>query len=195
MIPTAGRPRVVLRAFSEHDVDAFAEMNADPVVMATIGPVADRGASELLLGRIAAHHEEHGFGLWCVDLDGECAGFCGLTHPWFREGVEIGWRLRSKFWGRGLASESARIVLDRAFGPLGLDEVISFTAVSNERSRRVMEAIGLTRDPDGDFDHPAIAEGDPLRPHVLYRIDRGRYRAIRESNCPAPPRAEPEPAR
>lgn len=195
MSPTAGRPEVALRDFTEDDLDAFAEMNADPVVMATIGPVADRTASELLLRRIAAHHHEYGFGLWCVDLDGECAGFCGLTRPWFRDGVEIGWRLRSKFWGRGIASESARSVLDRAFGPLGLEEVISFTAASNTRSRRVMEAIGLSRDLDGDFDHPAIAEGDPLRPHVLYRIDRGRYRALREPNRPSASWTEPEPPR
>ncbi len=195
MDPTAERPRVVLRAFRDDDIDNVAEMNADPLVMATIGPVADREASELLLRRVAAHHEEHGFGLWCIDLEGECVGFCGLTRPWFRDGVEIGWRLRSRFWGRGLASESARMVLDRAFGSLGLDEVISFTAASNTRSRRVMDAIGLLRDPDGDFDHPAIALGDPLRPHVLYRMDRGRYRALREPNRPAPPRTESEPPR
>ena len=195
MDPTAERPRVVLRAFRDDDIDNVAEMNADPLVMATIGPVADREASELLLRRVAAHHEEHGFGLWCIDLEGECVGFCGLTRPWFRDGVEIGWRLRSGFWGRGLASESARMVLDRAFGSLGLDEVISFTAASNTRSRRVMDAIGLLRDPDGDFDHPAIALGDPLRPHVLYRMDRGRYRALREPNRPAASWTESEPPR
>jgi len=193
-LPVRGR-RVALRRFSESDAVAFARMNADPVVMATIGSVADRAASDLLLERIGAHHDEHGFGLWCVDLAGECIGFCGLSIPWFRDGVEIGWRLRSEYWGRGLASESARLVLDHAFGPLGLTEVISFTASINERSRRVMEAIGLTRDHGADFDHPALAEGDPLRAHVLYRMDRAGYRALRESNRPAPPRAEPESAR
>jgi len=193
-LPVRGR-RVALRRFSESDADAFAQMNADPVVMATIGSVADRAASDLLLARIEGHHEAHGFGLWCVDLEGECIGFCGLSIPWFRDGVEIGWRLRSEYWGRGLASESARLVLGEAFGPLGLTEVISFTASVNERSRRVMEAIGLTRDHGADFDHPALAEGDPLRPHVLYRMDRAGYRALRESNRPAPPRAESEPGR
>jgi RimJ/RimL family protein N-acetyltransferase len=50
--------------------------------------------------------------------------------------------------------------------------VISFTTVENRRSRRVMERIGMTYDPDGDFDHPNVT--DPrIRPHVLYRLARG----------------------
>jgi RimJ/RimL family protein N-acetyltransferase len=55
--------------------------------------------------------------------------------------------------------------------------VISFTAAGNDKSRRVMEKIGLVRDPDADFEHPGVPEGNPLRPHVLYRITRERYGA------------------
>ena len=174
-LPVRGR-RVALRRFSESDADAFARMNADPVVMATIGAVADRAASDLLLARIGAHHDEHGFGLWCVDLAGECIGFCGLSIPWFRDGVEIGWRLRSEYWGRGLASESARLVLDHAFGPLGLTEVISFTAAVNHRSMAVMERLGMERDSGGDFLHPGVPPESHLEPHVLYRMSAARYR-------------------
>ena len=58
---------------------------------------------------------------------------------------------------------------------LGLAEVVSFTAVTNVRSRAVMERIGLHHDPDGDFDHPSLSAGDPLRPHVLYRLTAERY--------------------
>jgi RimJ/RimL family protein N-acetyltransferase len=119
----------------------------------------------------------YGFGLWCVDLDGECLGFTGLSVPWFRDGVEIGWRIRSPYWGHGYATEAARAVLAVAFDELALDEVISFTAATNTASRRVMEKIGLTRDFDGDFDHPSVPEGDPLRPHVLYRITAAQYRS------------------
>ena len=90
--------------------------------------------------------------------------------PWFRDGVEVGWRIRSGVWGNGYAPEAARGRAGIAFDELGLDEVISFTAVTNDKSRRVMEKIGLTRDPDADFDHPTVPEGSPLRPHVLYRI-------------------------
>ena len=68
------------------------------------------------------------------------------------------------------AQESARAVLDFAFTTLGLDEVVSFTATGNLRSRRVIERIGMVRDPADDFDHPGIAKGNPLRRHVLYRL-------------------------
>lgn len=177
-LPAPG-PRVALRGWSDGDLDVFVEMNADPVVMATIGPVMDRTASEALLARIRRHVDEHGFGLWCVDLGGEAIGWCGLSIPWFRDGVEIGWRLRSGFWGNGYATEAAQSVLGWAFAPDGgdLGEVISFTAAVNHRSRAVMERIGLERDMDGDFDHPGIAPDDRLSPHVLFSLSRDRYRS------------------
>ena len=59
-----------------------------------------------------------------------------------------------------------------AFGELGLDQLVSFTAVGNSPSRRVMEKIGMTRDPVEDFDHPNVPEGHPVRRHVLYRLSR-----------------------
>ena len=60
---------------------------------------------------------------------------------------------------------------------LGSVTQLSFTAVTNAQSRRVMEKLGLERDHDGDFEHPGVPVGSPLRPHVLYRITRERYRA------------------
>jgi RimJ/RimL family protein N-acetyltransferase len=50
-----------------------------------------------------------------------------------------------------------------------LAEIVSFTTAGNLRSRRVMETLGMKRDPADDFDHPGLPEGHPLRPHVLYR--------------------------
>lgn len=164
--------RLVLRAWGEADRPAFHAMNVDPQVMATIGPVMTRAQSDAFMNRVTHHFDEHGFGLWCVEFDGEPVGFTGFMVPWFRDGVEIGWRLRSEFWGRGIAPEAARECLRHGFDELGFDEVISFTAATNTKSRRVMEKIGLVRDPDADFDHPSVPEGDPLRSHVLYRVRR-----------------------
>lgn len=149
--------------------------------MATIGPVMSRAQSDAFLNRIEDRFDARGFGLWCVEHEGEPVGFTGFMEPWFRDGVEIGWRIRSRYWGRGLATEAAAACLDLAFAPsdhggLGFDEVISFTAVSNAASRRVMEKLGMRRDPAGDFDHPGVPVGDPLRPHVLYRIGVGDRR-------------------
>jgi ribosomal-protein-alanine N-acetyltransferase len=169
--------RLVLRRWTDADRSAFFDLNRDPVVMATIGPVMDRGQSDAMMDRIEAGFDAHGFGLWCVDLDGTPIGFTGLSVPWFRDGVEVGWRIRSAWWGHGYAPEAARAALAVAFDDIGLDEVISFTAVSNANSRRVMEKIGMTRDPTADFEHPSVPEGSPLQPHVLYRISAAQYRS------------------
>ena len=53
---------------------------------------------------------------------------------------------------------------------MGLDEIVAFTVPANVRSRRVMEKLGMSHAASDEFDHPALAEGHPLRRHVLYRI-------------------------
>jgi len=60
--------------------------------------------------------------------------------------------------------------LTDGFGRVGLRQVVAFTAAGNHPSRRVMDRIGMVRDPAGDFDHPRVPYGHPLRRHVLYRI-------------------------
>jgi RimJ/RimL family protein N-acetyltransferase len=175
---------LVLRRWTDADRPAFFDLNSDPVVMATIGPVMDRAQSDGLMDRIEAGFDVRGFGLWCVELDGTSIGFTGLTVPWFRDGVEIGWRIRSAWWGHGYAPEAARAVLAVAFDDVGLDELISFTVATNHRSRRVMEKIGMTRDAAGDFDHPSAPEGSPLRAHVLYRLTAARYRSTQYRSTP-----------
>ena len=107
---------------------------------------------------------------------GRFIGFTGLNVPGFAApfmpATEIGWRLRRDAWGKGYASEAARGALAVAFDDLGLAEVVSFTATTNTRSQAVMRRIGMTTDPREDFDHPDVAEGSPLRRHVLYRLSR-----------------------
>jgi RimJ/RimL family protein N-acetyltransferase len=170
--PELQTERLRLRRWTDRDRPAFHALNCDPAVMATIGPVMSRAESDAFMNRIEARFDELGYGLWCVDLAGEPIGFTGLAVPWFRDGVEIGWRIRSPFWGKGYAPEAARACLTYAFDVVGLDEVISFTAATNDRSRRVMEKLGMLRDEEGDFDHPGVPEASPLRPHVLYRLPR-----------------------
>ena len=85
--------------------------------------------------------------------------------------VEVGWWLAKASWGRGYATEAAEEALRTGFETIGLDEIVSFTTLTNRRSRAVMERIGL-RDAHEDFEHPGVPEGHPLRPHCLYRLSR-----------------------
>ena len=84
--------------------------------------------------------------------------------------VEIGWRLGIEHWGHGYATGAARLALGHGFATVGLSEIVSFTAGTNQRSRAVMERLGMRCDPAEDFDHPSLPAGHPLRPHVLYRL-------------------------
>lgn len=168
--------RLLLRAWREEDRDPWAAMNADPDVMEFFPAPLDRAAADASFDRISSALEERGWGLWAVDLDGEFLGFTGLAPVGFdadfAPAVEIGWRLARHAWGRGFATEAARAALEVAWRDLALDAVVSLTATGNQRSRAVMERLGMRRDPNGDFDHPRVPEGSPVRRHVLYRLAR-----------------------
>ncbi|CAD5109054.1 GNAT family N-acetyltransferase [Zestomonas carbonaria] len=175
--------RLHLRRWRDEDLPALAALSADPEVMRHFPAPLGQDESAALLGRIRAHFDEHGFGLWALERrdSGELIGFTGLLkvsfEVHFAPAVEIGWRLARMHWGQGLASEAARAALACGFGRLGLEEIVSFTTTGNQPSRRVMEAIGMRRDPAGDFEHPLISAGHPLRPHVLYRLRRDEWEA------------------
>jgi ribosomal-protein-alanine N-acetyltransferase len=85
-----------------------------------------------------------------------------------------------KHWDNGYAAEGARAALTFGFDALALDEIVSFTTHANTRSRRVMERIGMHRDPADDFDNPNVPEGSPIRPHVLFRLRRDDWQ---RSSC------------
>ena len=169
-------PRLVLRAWRESDLAPFAALNADPRVMEHFPSVLTRAESDAMVARLNAAIEERGFGFWAVEVQAsaELVGFVGLSVPSFEAHftpcVEIGWRIAFEHWGKGIATEGARASLDAAFRELGLAEVVSFTATTNERSMRVMERLGMRHDEREDFDHPGLPEGHAVRRHVLYRI-------------------------
>lgn len=166
-------PSFLLRQWRDDDLGAVVEMGADPEVMRYMPALLTREESAALLDRLRRRIAEQGWGLWAVEVEGECAGFTGLQAPAFTAHftpcVEIGWRLRRQFWGRGIATAAARQAEHYAWESLRLPELVSFTVPANERSRRVMERLGFTRDPRGDFLHPRLPDGHPLQHHILYR--------------------------
>lgn len=167
--------RLVLRRWLPSDAEPFAALNADPRVMEHLPAPLSRSESDALMASIQTHFQEHGFGLWAVQVsEGErFIGFVGLSVPRFTAHftpcVEIGWRLAAEHWGRGYATEAARAALAFGFERLNLPEIVSFTVPQNIRSIGVMERLGMTRSAAGDFEHPALPEGHRLRRHVLYR--------------------------
>jgi len=174
--------RLVLRRWHEDDRDAFAALNADPLVMEHFPEPLTRERSDLMLDAIDTALEENGFGIWAVEelRSGALIGFAGLAKVSFlanfTPAVEVGWRLTPSAWGQGFATEAATAALDYGFTTIRLAEVVSFTTTTNRRSIAVMERLAMTHDPAEDFNHPQIAGSNPLSRHVLYRISAERWR-------------------
>ena len=164
---------VVLRPWRDADLAPFAEMNADPEVMRYFPRPLTPAESGEFMARLRADVDRQGWGLWVVEVEGAFAGFTGLSVPKFTARftpcVEIGWRLRREYWGRGVAYAAAQLAQSFAFEHLKLPELVSFTWTGNVRSRRLMERLGFSRRPSEDFQHPLLAADSPLSLHVLYR--------------------------
>lgn len=174
--------RLLLRPWKESDLEPFAALNKDPRVMEYFPSLLTQKESDERVHSWQEKIEARGWGLWAVSVIdiADFIGFIGLEQVNFEApftpAVEIGWRLAYPFWGKGYATEGALACLKYGFKILKLEEIVSFTAVQNRRSRAVMERIGLHHDPHDDFDHPKLAEGHRLRRHVLYRIHVNQWR-------------------
>jgi RimJ/RimL family protein N-acetyltransferase len=178
--------RLRLRTWRETDRAPFAALNADPAVMELFERPLSREQSDAGIDIWRTQFAERGWSNWAVEVraSGQFIGFTGLSIPRrplpFSPCVEVGWRLARAAWGHGYATEAARASLRFGFERLRLDEIVSFTAIDNARSRAVMERIGM-RNAQQDFEHPALPEGHRLRLHCLYRLRRADW----EGSVPA----------
>lgn len=167
--------RLLLRQWRDADLPHLIALNRDPRVMEFVGPVLNADQSKVMMERSRQSWNERGYGRFAIEVPGVAGviGFVGLAvtrfESHFTPCVEIGWRILWPFWGYGYATEGAEAVMDHAITLRDLPEIVSYTAATNLRSRRVMEKIGLRRDPTDDFEHPNFLAGNPLKACVLYR--------------------------
>ncbi len=170
--------RLILRQWQPEDLEPYAQLNADPRVREFFPSVLTREESKSQIELLSKELEERGWGLWAVAVQGrpECIGFIGIQpvpfQTAFTPAVEVGWRLTFEQWGKGYATEGARAALQFGFEQLQLPFIVAFTPVNHLRSRNVMKRLGMYHDSQYDFDHPNVPDGNPLKRHVLYRIDK-----------------------
>lgn len=167
-------PRLMLRQWQAADLEPFAALNADAQVMEFFPSTLTHLESDALAERCQALIAERGWGFWALELTATKTfiGFVGLhtvsaALP-FAPSVEIGWRLAPTHWGQGLATEAAQAALRVGFETLNLTEIVSFTALQNQRSQAVMQRLGMRA--SGTFLYPLLPENSPLRLHILYRL-------------------------
>lgn len=169
--------RLRLRSWRADDATAFHAINSDPEVMATLGPVMTLGDVIALIARMQGVEAEHGHCFWAMErrdddrLIGWCGAIVGSAGPASGR-REIGWRMARNCWGQGFVTEAARATVGWLFANRGDDAVWAITTPNNLRSRAVMERLGMAHRPELDFDHPGVAEDDPLLRHVAYELTR-----------------------
>jgi RimJ/RimL family protein N-acetyltransferase len=179
-VPELHTARLRLRPWCDEDLDALAEMYADPEVMRYIGDGSVRTRDETAAGlaRMRAEWDEQGHGMFAVELreSGELTGWTGTTVPSFLPevlpAVEIGWRLARRFWGRGLATEAARTTLRHAFDTVGLERILSICNVDNAASEAVMRKLGMHLDRETMMP----AHGARVRVYAITRVEHAMLR-------------------
>jgi 3-dehydroquinate dehydratase / shikimate dehydrogenase len=182
--PQLESERCILRQWKDEDLSIFTKMNQDPLVMEFFPATLTASQSKKLAENIQQELQTKPYGLWAVELKKghSFIGFAGLHEQNFEAPfcpcIELGYRLDPSFWGHGFATECGKTIFRYAFETVQLEEVVSFTFIHNFRSRKVMERLGMTHNPEDDFMHPKLAAQDPLRPHVLYRMTKERYLSL-----------------
>ncbi len=179
--------RLIIRNWEDRDRDLFHEINSDDTVMEFFPMRRNRAESDEMLDRLRDMIRDTGYGFPAVELKdtGEVIGFTGLNlinnaniKP---DGTpEIGWRMVTRHWGKGYATEAARAMVALGFDERGHDQLVSFAVADNHRSTAVMERLGMRRDLEGDFDHPSVPDSHPhLKRHVLYRLHKADWQRSR----------------
>lgn len=168
--------RLLLRRWRDDDLEPYTLICADPEVMRWIGKGTTRTREECAeaIARFEREWVERGFGLFAIELRSASRfiGFVGLSVPGFLPEilptVEIGWRLARDAWGRGLATEGARAVLQAGLGEMGLERIVGIHQAGNRASGRIMEKLGMR------FEREAH---DPTcgRPVRVYEITRSQW--------------------
>ncbi|MFN2389481.1 MAG: GNAT family N-acetyltransferase [Actinomycetota bacterium] len=159
--------RLLLREQTLEDLDALASILCDAETMSYYPRPYTRAEARGWIERNLALYDEHGMGLWAMELKGSATfvGQCGLW-PKEVEGapeVEIGWHVQRPLWGRGFATEAARAARDLGFTRFGLDRMVSMIRPENAASRGVARNLGMTV--EREFDHKGMV-------HLLYVIER-----------------------
>ncbi len=180
--------RLLIRNWRDEDIDLFHEINSDPKVMEFFPSRRDRQQALEVMQTIQRRIAETGYGFFALEskADGVPIGFGGLAIAGIEplmpaDTVEVGWRLATRYWGKGYASEAGSALLRVGFAERGLEEIVAFAVTANRRSTAVMERIGMAHDPDRDFDHPRVPDSHPhLRRHVLYAVTADEWRRRRE---------------
>ncbi len=154
--------RLILREFSTKDAPFILALVNDPDWLKFIG---DRGVRTLddarvyIKDKLKKSYQEFGFGMWLVDRkeDSASLGMCGLLKRNYLDDLDIGFGFLPAFRGQGYALEAASAVMEYGKNELGLERLLAFVLVGNQKSVKLLERLGMQYErnfkiPDDDAD-------------------------------------------
>jgi RimJ/RimL family protein N-acetyltransferase len=174
VVPVLATARLVLRAPRRSDSKAIAVLANDRRIAANTARIPHPYAIEDAEQFIAAVNTREGEACFAVTLDGAPIGVCSVDLR--EDGPELGYWLGVPFWGRGLATEAARALIDHAFGDLEHETLISGARVNNPASRRVLEKCGFQWTGVRLSRIRAIKSAAPID---RFRLDRGLWASLK----------------
>lgn len=166
-------PRLLLRPWQKTDLPAMAAINAHPEVMHYFPSVQTEEQTKGFIGRQHLQQQERGYCYFAAELreTGQVIGFIGISYQDYEADftpcVDIGWRLHPDAWGKGFATEGAKVCLAFAREELGLTEIVAVAVKANLPSIKVMERIGMRY--HSQFKHPALKAYPALEDCVVYK--------------------------
>lgn len=166
--------RLIFRDWKETDLDDFINLNSDEDVMRFYPKKLSKQESLEMMIKIKKEFEDYGYGFYALESkeNNDFIGFLGFHKADFDADftpcIEIGWKLKKEFWGRGLATEGARKCIEYGLDVLNFNKIYSFTSEVNIPSQNVMKKIGMKF--DRHFEHPKVEDHSVLKKHVLYVI-------------------------
>ena len=164
---------LILRNLKEDDFASFYALNADEEVMKYFPNTLTKESARIAFNGMQEFWKKQGFGAFSVEekSSGKWIGFVGFNIPSFMpESVEMVWRLRREFWGKGYATEAAKKCIEIGFDEYKFKEIIAFTARINTKSIAVMKRAGFKEETEKNFCHPKLDKRHPLSSHVFYSI-------------------------
>src|ERR1041385_670998 len=144
----AQTPRFVIREFEPEDEATYLALFDDPRVTLHLPKRTRKEQIEIFRKAIEDYKANTGLGRWGLfnNIDGEFIGMCLLRNYYEEEGrIELGYSLGHKYWGKGIASEMAIIMVSYALTHTDAKEVVGVTTLGNAGSQKVLEKAGLTR--------------------------------------------------
>lgn len=169
--------RLILRDLEKHDAEGMFDLESDPDVHEFLGkkPIKTLEEARETIDYIRNQYEKNGIGRWAI-IDKNTQDFVGWTglkyEQRLREGFsyyDLGYRLRKKYWGNGIATETAIESLKYGFEKLDLKEICAAADINHRASNKILQRVGLRFIETFDF------EGVP---HNWYKITKAEWLAL-----------------